>query len=120
MTDITHAPLITLRYHVLTYRKHADALAAASGAPLPLQERVAVLDSAVTEAQAGGARLESHTATVAVLRYPKGPLNHAGQLLVTVLRLGLGLFSRAAAEQASRVMLTVDECGNITRWSLPH
>lgn len=124
MTETTHAPLTTLFPAALTIRQRPAPAAVTVSTPdtrLPLQERASILESAVSEALATGAQLESHTATVAVVTYQGSPLNHATRLLVTMMRLGLGLFARAAAEhvKSSRVMLTVDECGNLTRWALP-
>ena len=121
MTDTTHAPLMTLCYTGLGRQRPAPS-AAVSGqpeAPLSLSERAAVLDTAVAHALTKGAELESHTATVAVVVSQHGSLNRTAQLLVTCLRFGLGLCVRPAADRASRVMLTVDERGHLTRWALP-
>lgn len=121
MTDTTHAPLMTLCYSGVTGRQRPAPPAAVSGrpeVPLSLVERASVLDAAMAHALAKGAELESRTATVAVLVQRNGSVNRTAQLLMTFMRLGLGLFTRPA-DQASRVMLTVDEHGNVTRWALP-
>jgi hypothetical protein len=120
MSHTAHAPLLTLRSSVHTVRSHPVPLAVS---PLSLEERAAVLDAGVSRALGKGAELESHTATVAVVVYPGDKPNHVAHLLLTFLRCRLGLFTRAAAApenvKCSRVMLTVDECGNVTRWALP-
>lgn len=125
MIDTARAPFMTLRSAALVVQRRADPPAGAISkldAALPLPERAAVLDAELTRALARGAQLESHTATVAVVVYQGGQLNPIARLLVTFMRLGLGLFLGAVTvgnTNSSRVMLTVDECGNITRWVIP-
>lgn len=139
MADTPHAPLMTLRSHRFTTQPRPVPCAttgttttgtttgATTGAPapldlpLPLRERAAILTAEVTRARSGHARLESRTATVAVVAYPGDRLNRVAQPLVRFLGRGLGLFVRAAADPptSSRVLLTVDDCGNVTRRSIP-
>jgi len=124
MTNTAHAPFMTLRSGVLAVQRRtappANAVSTLDVA-LSLQERASILEAELTRALARGAQLESHTSTVAVLVHQGGQPNHVTRLLMTFMRLGLGLFLRAAVENArsSRVMLTVDECGNITRLMIP-
>lgn len=132
MADTPHAPLMTLRSHRFTTQPRPVPCATTgatttTGAPapldlpLPLRERAAILTAEVTRARSGHARLESRTATVAVVAYPGDRLNRVAQPLVRFLGRGLGLFVRAAADPptSSRVLLTVDDCGNVTRRSIP-
>lgn len=122
MSHTAHAPLLSLYTSVRTARSH-PVPPVVTVSPLSLPERAAVLDAEVGRARDKGAEPESHTATVAVLAYPGGKPSHVAQLLLTFLTLRLGLFTRAVAApenaKSSRVMLTVDECGNVTRWALP-
>ncbi|MGH3912755.1 MAG: hypothetical protein ACRDTC_05005 [Pseudonocardiaceae bacterium] len=123
MTHTTHAPLMTLCHSALTVGQHAASPTIAAWKPneaLSLQQQAAVLENDLTQELARGAQLESRTATVAVVMYPAGQLNYLARLLVRSLRLGLGLFARTVNDvQSARVMLTVDEYGNITRRVLP-
>lgn len=122
MSHTAHAPFLTLCSSVRTTQSHPIP-AAVTVPPLSLEKRAAVLDAEVTRGMAKGAELESHTATVAVVVYPGDKPNHVACLLLAFLRCRLGLFTRAAAVpenvKSSRVMLTVDEVGNLTRWALP-
>lgn len=122
MSHTAHAPLLTLCSSVRTTQSH-PVPSAVTVSPLPLDERRAVLEAEVSRVLGKGAELESRTATVAVVVYPGDKPNHVAHLLLTFLSCRLGLFARAAAApekvKSSRVMLTVDECGNVTRWTLP-
>lgn len=121
MSHTAHAPLLSLVTSVRTARSQ-PVPPVVTVSPLSLQERAAVLDAEVSRARGNGAEPESHSATVAVLVYPGGAPNHVAALLLSFLRLRLGLFTRAAAPEStktSRVMLTVNECGDVTRWVLP-
>lgn len=100
MTHTAHAPLMTM----------------------PLPERTSILESALTRSMTRDARLKSRTATVAVVEYQSARRNSFTRLLVTGMKTGLGLFVRTTAVEnakSSRVMLTVDERGTITRLVLP-
>ncbi|MGH3795911.1 MAG: hypothetical protein ACRDSP_13600 [Pseudonocardiaceae bacterium] len=135
MTGTAHAPLMTLCSGTLAIAPRTVPPTVAVSkldvskldvpkldVPLSLQERTSVLEADVTRALTRGAQLESHTATVAVVVYPGGQRNHVADLLMTFMRLRLGLFVRASAVEnakSPRVMLTVDEWGNITRWVIP-
>ncbi|HEX2301061.1 MAG TPA: hypothetical protein VHH34_21560 [Pseudonocardiaceae bacterium] len=101
---------------------------ASAVSPLSLEERAAALDAEVSRLLDKGAELESHTATVAVVVCPEDQPNQVTDLVLTFLRYRLGLFTRAttAPEKGApeigkwaRLMLTVDEGGNLTRWALP-
>jgi hypothetical protein len=124
MTRTIHLPLTTLCLRALSVPQQTTPRTVAvsrSDVPLSLRERASVLEIDVTRALARGAQLESHTATVAVVAYHDGHRNHLTHLLMAFLKTRLGLFIRVAAgnEKWSRVMLAVDECGNITRRVLP-
>lgn len=125
MTNTAHAPFMTLHSGALTVPGRTAAPAVAVSKPdiaLSLPERASVLDVTVTQILTRGAQLESRTATVAVVVYQDAQLNHVTRRLVTFMKLGLGLFVRAVTvEQATslRMMLTVDEYGNITRSVIP-
>lgn len=125
MTNTTHVPFMTLRSGALAVQGRTAPPAVTVSKPdvaLSLPKRASILDVAVTQELTRGAQLESRTATVAVVVYQDGQLNHVARRLVTFMRLGLGLFVRAVTVEkarSSRVMLTVDECGNITRSVIP-
>lgn len=126
MTNTVHAPFITLRSGALAVQRRTAPPAVAVSKPdvaLSLPKRAAALDVALTQVlTTRGARLESRTATVAVVVYQDDQLNHVARRLLTFMRLGLGLFVRAVTvdkAQSSRVMLTVNECGSITRSVIP-
>ncbi|MGH3896950.1 MAG: hypothetical protein ACRDTA_01600 [Pseudonocardiaceae bacterium] len=125
MTNTAHAPFMTLPSGTFAGQRRTAGPAVAVSTldvALPLAERASILEAELTRELTRDAQLESHTATVAVVVYQGGQLNHVTRLLLTFMRLGLGLFVRAATVEntkSSRVMLTVDECGNTTRLVIP-
>lgn len=125
MTYTADAPFMTMRSDPFTVQRRTAGSAVAVSTldvALSLPERTSILEAELTRTLIRGAQLESHSATVAVVVYPGSRLNHVACLLMTFMRLGLGLFVRAATVEnakSSRVLLTVDECGNITRSVIP-
>lgn len=126
MANTVPAPFMTLRSGAFAAQRRPTPPTVAVSKldqALSLPRRASILEAELTRVLARGAQLESRTATVAVVMHQGGQVNHGARLLMTFMQLGLGLFVRAATGEntkSSRVMLTVDECGNITRLMIPH
>jgi len=90
-------------------------------APVTREHAGALLTAAVQRDIAAGARVEHAGDATVVLTYGRRP-NHVLHLLLTVLTFGLWAvvwavlaFGGLSSARPSRVMLTVDPHGNITR-----
>ncbi len=85
--------------------------------PVTREVASALLTVAVQREIAAGGRVEHASDTTAVLAHG-ARLNHVLHLLLSVFTFGLWLVVwvvLAATGAPSRVMLTVDPCGNVTR-----
>ena len=85
--------------------------------PVTREFAVALLTTEVQREIAAGGRVEHASDTTAVLAHG-ARLNHVLHLLLSVFTFGLWLVVwvvLAATGAPSRVMLTVDPCGNVTR-----
>ena len=88
---------------------------------LAQQEQTAILEQEIVQALAKGARLESRTTTAAVVVYNNNPTKYVMHAILTLLTFGLWLMLLLMVmllARASRVMITVDECGNIARQAI--
>lgn len=82
------------------------------------EEAAWLLGEEVRRAVADGARVDHTTDGFAILSYGKPP-NHVLHLLLTLVTFGLWLvvwiIAGVVASKPARMMVTVDEFGNITR-----
>lgn len=120
--DLTqHPSLMALRYGTLEARSRARL--PRSAVPVTAERRAEVLADEIRRALSSGATVERETEVSAVLCYRTSRPNHLLHGLLTLLTLvlfwvpiwALVWLVATLLDSRSRVMVSVDDCGNVVR-----